>query len=1237
MMAKRSVLVMGAIFLSAFALLGSASADDLGLKKKEDFAELARRGFAETVDGTGAFVVNTGNQGNSYTWATIWWPAHDSEPGRFYVGTNADAGCTVSTGGGALIGTCPTPTAIPTGTGGGTTQVPIPGPEQLPEIWRYTPDVSDPPDVSDDPRKGIWEKVFTSPLTSLQAVSPSINPVACFLPQFAILCAVIFARDFGYRNMILCDANGAGTPTQRLFAVNYGLGGRILFTETGNPGSWQQTSTLGLPNTDPSAGGTYGFRAMACKDGGLWISPSGTATNTDASTDGRIFFNPNPTNLSSAWRAISPAGVCDAANTGVFSMDTFNGFVYAGAGGAPTGAQVCKTAGCLGGTPSTCTATWTQVVSDGAGRELLPDGEQANAGVIRMKDALGAVYVGLGTSAGENLPAELIRIHPDDTFDLIMGIPRIKSEMEALFGITGEDPPGGTFNCNNDPGGGGPIDINKCFPLSHQGAGFGGGYSAVAADNYCSGKDVYVWSFAEYDSNGDGSTPELYVGALDRGGGGGATCASNSSNPEGFDLWRSDDGNTYSPVSLNGMGNSFASGIRNMAGVPGVGLFVGSTNANTNQGILDPPLTPNPLTGGLQIWLGTCAPDGPLVADAGDNTTFFDNGLAPDTNPAAIDGKVTAALDGSRSANRFCGHAISYEWYQGAVAAGCAGLSGPFSTNPTVSGISLCTGSDFTDCPPRTFEGLDFAEYTYTLKVTADDQPPSCDEVVIRASANLPPKATITTPGVPQIGMLDVNGDGSEPLSLTGTCTDFAPNAALASCVWSVALPGVDFSPPTSNTDCPGGFLPPCITTSTTATVQKGGELDILLTATDDHGNKHVAVIQVEVEGIEHDVRVISITTAAPATVGIPQQVTVRVRNRGNVPETFNVTLQEPGGTVVLAPPPTLPVTLAACPVGASGNSCPTTDVKFTWTPTTAGLHTLTATAATVPGETDTSNNVATRQVEVEATPLLVAAALPSSRAVEVGGAVASFFGTILNIGPGTAMSCRIAPVTVLPGPPAFSYQTTNCATNLPTGPPDTPTNIAAGQPGCFAFYFTPSVAFSETQVQLSYDCDNTNPAPNVPLVNTVQLLASDDPVSDIVALAATSPINATFPFGDLIVRIPTPLPNIAAFGVATVNVGAPGTITASASAGGLPLTLSICETTDQLPVGACLAPPAASVITVIAAGGTNTFSIFVTATGTVVFNPGTNRIQVDFTGGGGGGGTSVAVCTASCPPAPAP
>jgi hypothetical protein len=54
---------------------------------------------------------------------------------------------------------------------------------------------------------------------------------------------------------------------------------------------------------------------------------------------------------------------------------------------------------------------------------------------------------------------------------------------------------------------------------------------------------------------------------------------------------------------------------------------------------------------------------------------------------------------------------------------------------------------------------------------------------------------------------------------------------------------------------------------------------------------------------------------------------------------------------------------------------------------------------------------------------------------------------------------------------------------------------------------------------------------------------------------------------------------------------------------------------------------------TQINTSATPTFSVFVTATAAIPFNPATNRIQVRFDGGGGGGGTSVAVCTAPlCP-----
>ena len=337
MMPKRPVLVMVVTFLSAFALLRLAFAD--GLNGDEDFAELARRGFAETVNNAvtnpGTFVTNVGNQGNSYAWSMIWWPSHGSEPGRLYVGSNADAACGTDSGSPDIVGTCPTASqflgqAIP----------PIPGANQRPQIWRYTPNLG-------DARNGIWERVFVSPLTPL-------------LPRLGFLSPQV-SRDFGYRTMILCDAGG----TERLYVANFGWGGRILFTVDGT--TWQQASTNGLPSFTPSSGaGNLGFRAMACKDGGLWVSPAGISTDTDASSDPRIFFNPNPANTSSTWRAISPAGACDPANTSIFDMDVFNGFVYAGAGSTPAGAQVCKTDGCnknSNGTlqnpqnPNTCTAT----------------------------------------------------------------------------------------------------------------------------------------------------------------------------------------------------------------------------------------------------------------------------------------------------------------------------------------------------------------------------------------------------------------------------------------------------------------------------------------------------------------------------------------------------------------------------------------------------------------------------------------------------------------------------------------------------------------------------------------------------------------------------------------------------------------------------------------------------------------------------------------------------------------
>jgi len=72
----------------------------------------------------------------------------------------------------------------------------------------------------------------------------------------------------------------------------------------------------------------------------------------------------------------------------------------------------------------------------------------------------------------------------------------------------------------------------------------------------------------------------------------------------------------------------------------------------------------------------------------------------------------------------------------------------------------------------------------------------------------------------------------------------------------------------------------------------------------------------------------------------------------------------------------------------------------------------------------------------------LVSAVLPLSRSVQLGSA-ATAFATVINSGPTPATGCNIAPAVNIPV--NFLYQTTNPSTNVLTGSPNTPVDIAAG------------------------------------------------------------------------------------------------------------------------------------------------------------------------------------------------
>ncbi len=253
----------------------------------------------------------------------------------------------------------------------------------------------------------------------------------------------------------------------------------------------------------------------------------------------------------------------------------------------------------------------------------------------------------------------------------------------------------------------------------------------------------------------------------------------------------------------------------------------------------------------------------------------------------------------------------------------------------------------------------------------------------------------------------------------------------------------------------------------------------------------------------------------------------------------------------------------------------------------------------------------------------LVAAVLPSSRSVQVGQ-LASAFATLINAGSTAARGCSIAPAQSLPAD--FDYQTTDPASNVPTGNPNTPVDIPAGASQSFYVALTPTQPIAPTDVAFVFACDNAQRAAAQPGVNVLTLSAEATPVADVIVLALT-------PSNDGVVRVPGAGAS-AAFATATVNVGVAADLTVTADTAGesLGLTLALCQTDSS---GTCinpLVPTTDPLPVVLEANATPTFSVFVTAPAAVPFDPVSNRINVRFTDAGGTsrGSASVAVTTAS-------
>ena len=316
------------------------------------------------------------------------------------------------------------------------------------------------------------------------------------------------------------------------------------------------------------------FRTLQPFRGRVHTTPTGTNTGDGQAqecigSESTIYASSDVQNA--VWEPASADGFGDPANTTVFEMATFNGQLYAGTVNPDRGMEVWRTVGESDELPY----RWKRVIQCGAWRGL------HNELALSMCAFKGALYVGTAIVNGGYhrrykigpAAAELIRIWPDDSWDLLVGHSRITPD-----GLR--------------------------YPLSGYAPGFDnlfGGYiwrMCVHADHLYMG--TYSWiNMLPYLPQR--SWPSDILTLLRRLG------------PEelnrlygGCDLWRTSDGVDYEPVTRSGFGNKYNWGIRNFSSSPH-GLFVATSN------VFGPRLAvqrdgdwryeDNP-RGGLEVYLG---------------------------------------------------------------------------------------------------------------------------------------------------------------------------------------------------------------------------------------------------------------------------------------------------------------------------------------------------------------------------------------------------------------------------------------------------------------------------------------------------------------------------------------------------------------------------------------------------------------------------------------------------------
>lgn len=483
-----------------------------------------------------------GDRQNSFAWSMGWFK------GKLYVGTGRAFICVTNaiadatTGSNLYTSTAPDIECTPS-------------PDDLPlraEIWQYTPETKQ------------WRRVFQSP-----------QDVSIGNGKFT-------SRDMAFRGMAVHkEADG----TEALYAAGVGSAGMF-----GNRAPYSPTNPYPAPrilrSVDginwapiPAAPGTfmgditiqppgqiiksYGFRSLASYNGKLF------ATVSDFTGVGYVISSSDPKAGNNAWQRAAPI----ADEMPVWTLRTFNGYLYAATGSRTLGkAYAVYKTDAQGPAPY----VWQEVVPPG-GFQIAPLAAEAALSMVVHDNQL---YV------GTDRPTELIRINPNDTWELMVGTPR--------YGSNG-------------------VQNGIIIPTSGFTTGFGNLFNG------------HFWSQTSHAGS-------LYVGTWD-------WTVTLRTNPAlatyvqgeyGFDLFRSLNGKDWVIESKRGFNDKFNYGVRNMVSTP-IGMFLGTANPYY----------------GLQIWSDTRSVDlsGDGVVDMSDvnilKAAVGQTAQPGDTRDLDGDGKIT--------------------------------------------------------------------------------------------------------------------------------------------------------------------------------------------------------------------------------------------------------------------------------------------------------------------------------------------------------------------------------------------------------------------------------------------------------------------------------------------------------------------------------------------------------------------------------------------------------------------